>query len=93
MLQELEKGCPTLQSNLIKQKSILNEYKHYLENYTSEEIEWYGLTFDEAVTKMEDIIESEKKVIPDKIKFRTQLIEYLKNREENKDVLEEQEMK
>lgn len=79
LLQSLQAGCPELADNPGKQKEILNEYKKYLDQYTSEDIEWYGLTFNEAISKLKEQIKAENAIIPLKIEFRRQLIEQLRN--------------
>ncbi|KAE9531648.1 hypothetical protein AGLY_010854 [Aphis glycines] len=63
----------------VKQQEVYDKYKHYLKDYTHEEIEWYGLTFDEALLKMQDIDELNAKEAPLKAKYRLELIEELKN--------------
>lgn len=66
----------------VKQQAVYDKYKHYLQNYTHDEIEWYGLTFNEALLKMEELEEINGKKEPLKAKFRMQLIEELKNSNE-----------
>lgn len=46
--------------------------------YTPEEIEWYGYSFNEAVQKMNRKIEDERQIVPQKIEFRSRLIQQLK---------------
>lgn len=46
--------------------------------YTTEEIDWYGLTFDEALEKLREQIRAENPIVPHKIEFRMRLIEQLK---------------
>lgn len=46
--------------------------------YTPEEIEWYGYTFKEAVRKMNIKLSQEKRFVPHKVEFRSQLIQQLK---------------
>jgi len=53
ILLELLNGCPKTADNPEVQAYILKEYKRYLASYTAEEIEWYGLTYEEAVQKMQ----------------------------------------
>ncbi|XP_050421525.1 39S ribosomal protein L28, mitochondrial [Adelges cooleyi] len=73
-----------------KQQIIYDKYKHYLNDYSHEEIEWYGLTFSQALLKQlerEEITLQNRQ--PLKEKFRMELIEELKNNidtsgEENK---------
>lgn len=78
MLQDLLDGCPAWNGNTQRQKEVLDEYKKYLEQYTPEEIEWYGLSWAEATKKMTAIIAAENPVIPHKILFREKLIEQLR---------------
>lgn len=78
MLQDLLDGCPGWRDNTQRQKEVVNEYKKYLEQYTPEEIEWYGLSWAEATKKMKAIIAAENPVIPHKILFREKLIEQLR---------------
>lgn len=78
MLQDLLDGCPAWADNTQRQKEVQDEYKKYLEQYTPEEIEWYGLTWSEAIKKIEAIVEAENPVIPHKILFREKLIEQLR---------------
>lgn len=78
MLQELEAGCPKLADNPQTQKNVLQEYKKYLDQYSSEEIEWYGLTYQEAIYKIRKQIDEENVVVPHKILMRSKLIEQLK---------------
>lgn len=73
----------------IKKQAVYDMYKHYLEDYTHDEIEWYGLTFNQALLKMYEIEEMNEKKEPLKTKYRNKLIEELKNgekysKEENK---------
>lgn len=71
----------------VKQEEVYDKYKHYLNDYTHEEIEWYGLTFNEALLKMEYLDEINEKKEPLKNQYRINLIEELKNNaplEENK---------
>lgn len=51
---------------------------HFYLQYTDEEIEWYGYTFEEAVRKMNIKLAQEKRVVPQKIEFRSRLIQQLK---------------
>lgn len=66
----------------VKQQVVFDKYKHYLNDYTYEEIDWYGLTFNEALLKMQDLEEINEKKEPLKAKYRNQLIEELKNNSE-----------
>ncbi|XP_030383355.1 39S ribosomal protein L28, mitochondrial [Scaptodrosophila lebanonensis] len=78
ILQELEKGCPALAADPGHQKEVLKEYSRYLESYTSEEIDWYGHTYLEAIRKLQIQLKAEEKVVPHKVEFRSQLIEQLR---------------
>ncbi|XP_055837774.1 39S ribosomal protein L28, mitochondrial [Episyrphus balteatus] len=79
ILVALLNGCPDLSGNPAEQKRILNEYKKYLEAYTPEEIDWYGLTYQEALRKLQAQIRAENPIVPHKVEFRLKLIEQLKN--------------
>lgn len=78
ILQSLQNGCPELIAEPEKQKKILSEYGQYLGQYTPEEIEWYGLTYQEAIKKLQAIIKSENPIVPHKVEFRSKLLEQLR---------------
>lgn len=78
ILNDLQNGCPGWNDNPQRQKEIQKEYGKYLENYTPEDIEWYGLNWDEAIKKMRQLIDAENPVVPHKILFRSRLIEQLR---------------
>lgn len=78
LLQSLNGGCPEWQNNPKRQQEILVTYKKYLDQYTPEEIDWYGLTYDEAIEKITKKIEAENPLLPYKVIFRQKLIEQLK---------------
>ncbi|XP_068628214.1 large ribosomal subunit protein bL28m [Battus philenor] len=78
ILIELMNGCPRYANNPQKQKEIYDEYKTYLSSYTPEEIEWYGLTWYEALTKVAKQKEAENKPVPLKNIYRKKLVEKLK---------------
>lgn len=61
-----------------KREEIFNKYKEYLTAYTREEIEWYGLTFKDAVKKYLKQQEKLKITQPLKVQYRAELIEKLK---------------
>uniref|UniRef100_A0A1B0C8X2 Uncharacterized protein n=1 Tax=Lutzomyia longipalpis TaxID=7200 RepID=A0A1B0C8X2_LUTLO len=82
LLHELQAGCPNLASNPTRQREILEEYSQYLEQYTPEEIEWYGLTFTEAIEKLQKSIDDANPIVPHKVIFRAKLIEQLRKAEE-----------
>ncbi|CAH4033543.1 39S ribosomal protein L28, mitochondrial [Pieris brassicae] len=78
ILIELMNGCPRHAYDPAKQKQIYDEYKTYLSSYTPEEIEWYGLTWYEALCKVAKIKEAANKPIPLKNVYRKNLVEKLK---------------
>ncbi|XP_050543622.1 39S ribosomal protein L28, mitochondrial [Daktulosphaira vitifoliae] len=70
--------------NIVKQQAIYDKYKHYLNDYSHEDIEWYGLTFDQALLKFQEKEEiANLKREPLKAKFRTELIKELKTNKDN----------
>lgn len=88
MLIALMNNCPEVAED--KRQSILSEYKQYLAQYSPEEVEWYGLTFEEALKKLQTIDEAaiQDAIIPHKVLFRQRLLEQLdeaKNRVEGGD--------
>lgn len=88
MLIALMNECPEVAPE--KRAAILAEYKPYLAQYTPEDVEWYGLTFAEALKKLQKIDEvaAEAAMIPHKVLFRNRLLEQLeeaKNRVEGGD--------
>lgn len=78
VLVDLLAGCPKLASEPEKQQAVLKEYACYLSQYTPEEIDWYGLTYVEAVLKIKNEVESKEDKRPHKLIFRQKLIEQLK---------------
>lgn len=78
MLHALHEGLPEMEDNPNRQKEIKAEFNHYLDNYTPEEIEWYGLTFREAINKVMDSIKDENKPVAHKVIFRNKLVEQLR---------------
>lgn len=46
--------------------------------YTSEEIDWYGLTFKQAIKKLDAQIKADNPIVPHKVEFRSKLIEQLR---------------
>ncbi|XP_063700369.1 large ribosomal subunit protein bL28m [Culicoides brevitarsis] len=78
LLLALQNGCPDHKDDPEKQKQILAEYGHYLEQYTPEEIDWYGYSFTEALKKLQDMQIAAEKPVPHKHIFRQQLLETLK---------------
>uniref|UniRef100_A0A336LZ28 CSON005622 protein n=1 Tax=Culicoides sonorensis TaxID=179676 RepID=A0A336LZ28_CULSO len=78
LLIALLNGCPDLKDNPTKQQEVMSEYKKYLDQYTPEEIDWYGLSYNEALEKLQAQELAENKPIPYKYIFRQKLIEQLK---------------
>lgn len=86
ILQELENGCPSLGDKPSRQTEILQEFGPYLKDYTSEEIEWYGFTFDSALNKLDMSLREKQKAetIPHKIIMRQRLLQQLHEDQELK---------
>ncbi|XP_055596661.1 39S ribosomal protein L28, mitochondrial-like [Uranotaenia lowii] len=78
ILVDLLSGCPKHSGNPEKQKTILKEFACYMSQYTPEEIDWYGLTYNEAIAKIKIEVESKNDKRPHKVIFRQKLIEQLK---------------
>lgn len=78
ILQALQTDCAHIVDDPAKRQRIVTEYKQYLDQYTPEEVEWYGLSWAEAIMKMRRILQEQEKIVPQKIVFRSQLIERLK---------------
>jgi large subunit ribosomal protein L28 len=78
MLLDLQSGLPAWKDNQQRQKEITEVYGKYLEQFTPEEIEWYGLSWEEAIKKMRQIVDAEEAPVPHKILFRQRLIEQLR---------------
>lgn len=78
ILQNLQAGCPAWIHDAKRQQEIIKEFEKYLEQYTPEEIDWYGLSWLEAMNKRRREIEAEDPIVPYKIIFREKLIEQLK---------------
>lgn len=61
-----------------KRDEIYNKYKHYLDSYTREDIEWYGLKFNEAIEKHLYNTKWSVQPVPLKHVYRSELIAQLK---------------
>lgn len=61
-----------------KREEVYSTYKHYVANYTKEDIDWYGLNFFEAIKKQMNLEKEQNKTVPLKQMYRAQLIEKLK---------------
>ncbi|EDS33298.1 mitochondrial ribosomal protein, L28 [Culex quinquefasciatus] len=78
ILVDLLAGCPKLAAEPEKQQAAIKEFSCYLSQYTPEEIDWYGLSYVEAVLKIKNQVESQADKRPHKVIFRQKLIEQLK---------------
>lgn len=78
ILHAIRDGFPAWAHDENRQKELLNEYGKYLDQYTPEELEWYGLTWIEAIHKKKMEIREENPVVPYKTIFREKLIEQLR---------------
>ncbi|XP_055545085.1 39S ribosomal protein L28, mitochondrial [Wyeomyia smithii] len=78
VLLDLQAGCPKYADQPEKQQAIITEYSCYLSQYTAEEIEWYGLTYVEAIKKIQLQLNAQEDKRPHKVIFRQKLIEQLK---------------
>lgn len=78
MLKDIQAGFPAWTDNKQKLKEMLAEYRKYAEQFTPEEVEWYGLSWDEAIKKIKLVVEAEEPIVPLKIVFRNKLIEQLR---------------
>lgn len=56
----------------------------FFSQYTEEDIEWYGLTFSEALMKYEKQMDM-KPIVPLKIKLREEYLEHLEEEKNNPD--------
>ncbi|XP_014255217.1 39S ribosomal protein L28, mitochondrial [Cimex lectularius] len=72
-----------------KRKEVYNKYKHYLNDYTEEDIKWYGLTLPEALKKYEK--ENKITPVPLKHEFRMKLIQLLMSPPEETDPSDKEE--
>lgn len=62
-----------------KRNEIYDLYKHYLDNYTHKEIEWYGLTLAEATAKYGfELHQSKQAPIPMKQIFRREFLDHIR---------------
>lgn len=65
-----------------KRQDVFDEYKHYLDKFTHQEIEWYGLTLEEATKKLQFAkIQAQQKPVPMKHIYRKEFLEFLKETE------------
>jgi large subunit ribosomal protein L28 len=78
LLHNIRDGCPAWAHDEARQKELLSLYGKYLEQYTPEEIEWYGLTWYEAISKIGKQLSAQNPILPYKMIFREKLIEQLR---------------
>lgn len=78
ILKDLLEGSPAWQHDPSRQQEINKEFNKYLDQYTNEEIDWYGLTWMEAIRKRSSEIKALNPILPHKVIFRAKLIEQLK---------------
>ncbi|KAK0159633.1 hypothetical protein PV327_010727 [Microctonus hyperodae] len=76
-----------------KRMEVYEKYKEYLNAYTREEIEWYGLSWSEAGKKYVKMCQNAEVIEPLKVKYRAELIAKLqaekdKEKVESKQVTE-----
>ncbi|RLU25426.1 hypothetical protein DMN91_001582 [Ooceraea biroi] len=64
-----------------KRAEVYAKYEQYLSAYTREEIEWYGLSYEEACKKYKRLDEAKNIPKPLKIKFRSNLLAAMKRGE------------
>lgn len=88
MLLALMDNCPDVVAE--RRDAVMAEYKQYLAQYSPEEVEWYGLKFEDALKKLQGMDEQAARdaIVPHKVLFRQRLIEQLdeaKNRVERGD--------
>lgn len=78
MLLALQANCSHLTDDAGRRADVQQEYGRYLEQYTADEIEWYGLTFKEAIAKIKQQMKAQEKHEPHKHLFRSRLLEQLR---------------
>lgn len=69
----------------VKRAEVYDQYKQYLQAYTREEIEWYGLTYKEAIKKWLKYTASITRPKPLKHQYRTETILWLEKMKEEKE--------
>uniref|UniRef100_A0A0A9Z1Q8 Large ribosomal subunit protein bL28m n=1 Tax=Lygus hesperus TaxID=30085 RepID=A0A0A9Z1Q8_LYGHE len=65
----------------VKREEVFNKYKHFLEPYSAEDIEWYGLNFHEALAHYDKIQAKNNKPVPMKHGLRLLYIQKLVNKQ------------
>lgn len=78
MLHNLQAGCPAWVHDETRRQEVVKEFGKYLEQYSPEDLEWYGLSYYEALMKRRREIEAQDPIIPHKVIFREKLIEQLR---------------
>jgi large subunit ribosomal protein L28 len=74
MMALMDRNC--FKDNPQRQDELLEKYKEYL--LPRNELEWYGLSIDEALEKVRQIETAKNVVVPLKMQYRADLIEQLK---------------
>lgn len=59
------------------QEKVYDKYKKYLDSYTKEEIEWYGLNYTDACKKHIKAKQQAQQIVPLKILYRAELLQML----------------
>lgn len=75
MLLTLRDECPDLKHE--QRESVLKEYTKYLTQYKPDEIEWYGLTWEQAIKQVQRQQLEAQEIVPHKVLFRQRLLEQL----------------
>lgn len=78
ILHALQAKCAHIVDDETRRAQLLHEYGRYLEQYTAEEIEWYGLTFAEAIAKIKQVLSEQERIVPHKVLLRGKLLEQLR---------------
>lgn len=78
ILFELKAGCPTYSDRPAQQADILDEFRKFADDYTPDELDWFGLTVEEAFNKRRAAKRAANIVVPLKHKYRERLIQQLK---------------
>lgn len=60
-----------------KQEEVYDKYKQYLDSYTKEEIDWYGLSFEDACRKFGREQREKEEIVPLKVLYRAELLKTL----------------
>lgn len=74
----LEASEQSTQAVDARRAEVLREYGQYADQYSAEEVEWYGLTWAEAIKKIKLELQAKERVEPQKWAMRSRLIEQLR---------------